>query len=351
MNTDVYKTIKLKLANEYLTNPGWKLYPRGADFIEKPAFSCNIPHRAVNIGTMGQCYLCTCDPWLPISVGHILEFDKLADIWNNPVAHVLQEDVDSKKYTWCAIEHCSVIAKDINSSHYQVTIMIDDSCNLACPSCRREIKNYTSGPIYEERNHLAQHILGLINNFDQPLIIRTSGGDALASSIMRPMLLNWTPKKDQYFSLQTNGLLLKKLLPGSQLALHMSEMLISVDAGSQAVYEQVRQPAKWQVLQENLEWVRDNRFSDMPRAHIDLSFTLQDTNAEDIINFADMVAKYKLKGRITKLDDWNTFDDFNSQDVIGNPDHPKRSIVFEQLREIKKMRHINLPKYMQDLVS
>lgn len=312
-------------------------YTRGSK-IDRIDHVCERPFRTTTIGNDGSCYVCICDAWLPISVGNIESFQSLEEIWNNPTARDIQKDIKEKRYTNCAVTHCGILQHDILQPTYRINVALDTSCNLACPTCRKDMINFTSGPIYEERLKRTQHFLSLLERFHHDLtIILIGNGDPLASTVMRPIVLGWHPKSNQKIILFTNGLLMKKLLPGSTIFNNVGEFHISVDAGSKEVYEKVRRPGRYDVLRENLDWLRDHR----PRqSRVVLKFTLSAYNAEDVINFADMCKHYQFEGEITKLDDWGTFDDFDSKDVIDNLNHPLRSAALAKLIEVKTRRDI-----------
>jgi len=323
-------------------------YPRGRDHVGTITNTCNRPFKSVSISGFGECFLCICDAWLPISVGKITDFERLEDIWNNNIALQIQQDITDKKFTYCAVEHCGIIDDNQFSPEYRINVALDDSCNIACPSCRRNIINYTDGPVFEERSHQVNHFLKLLKNFDKPFtIILTGSGDPLASLIMRPIVLNWAPKVNQRIVLFTNGLLIKKLLPDSTILPNIREFQISVDAGTKQVYENVRRPGKFEVLQENLKWLSKNR-----KFGVDvlLKFTLSAANAADVVNFSDMCKQYGFKGEITKLDDWNTFDDFDSQDVVDNTKHELHLTAVEQLKIVSTYSHIRLGQNLRKLL-
>jgi Radical SAM superfamily/Iron-sulfur cluster-binding domain len=325
-----------------------KWYPRGKDrgnIVNR----CNLPYKALGIDTGGECFLCQCEAWLPVSVGNILDFHSLAQVWDNPVAQELQRDVDEKKFTHCAVEHCFITEQDIVFDNYQISVNIDETCNLACPSCRRELINHNSGADYEKKLNMVNHLVNLINEFDQPMKLVMSGnGDPLASLIMRPLLLNWRPKHNQTIKLFTNGLLMRKLLPNSPVYPHIDEYQISVDAGSKSVYEVVRQPGKFEVLLDNLTWLAETR---KVNTKVYLQFCLSGNNATDIVNFAELCKKFGFVGNITKLDNWNTFDDFNSVDVVDNPEHLLHNIALEQLSIVDKYDNICLNSYLKKVIN
>jgi hypothetical protein len=323
-----------------------KFYPRGADS-GAIVHSCNAPHKVVNIDTQGQCYICHCEAWLPITVGNILDFGSLEEIWNCAIAQDLQVDIDNKKFTYCAVKHCGIINRDVFFPTYQIGINIDESCNLACPSCRRYLVNYTSGEVFDLRKNYVDHVVALIQQFDKPLkLIMSGNGDPLASLIMRPLVLNWQPKSNQLIKLFTNGLLIKKLLPDSPVLPYIREFQISVDAGSADVYHVVRSPGRFDVLLDNLDWLSKNRNG----ARVDLQFCLQAANAHNLVAFADLCRDYDFSGNIVKLDNWHTFDDFAAHDVIDNPNHPLHLTAIRGLQSIRDRKNIYINSYLLDYI-
>jgi MoaA/NifB/PqqE/SkfB family radical SAM enzyme len=299
---------------------------------------CERPFKTATISNNGDCFVCICDAWLPISVGNIESFHSLEEIWTNPTAKEIQQDIQDKKFTNCAVTHCGILHGDILQPTYRINVALDTSCNLACPTCRREMINFTTGPVYEERLKRVNHFLKLLESFHHELsIILIGNGDPLASAIMRPVVLNWKPKSNQKIILFTNGLLMKKLLPSSGIFQNISEFHISVDAGSKQVYEQVRRPGKYEILRENLDWLSQNRPAD---SNVILKFTLSADNVNDVENFTKMCNHYQYHGEITKLDDWGTFDNFDSKDVVDNVNHKFHQMAVTQLKIAKTQKQI-----------
>lgn len=304
---------------------------RGKDFVAPVTpYHCNVPEKTVVIDNQGDCFVCTCGNWLPISVGNISNCQELNDVWKFPKARLYQSDIKDKTYRHCAVTRCGVLDRDIYLNRYHISINIDETCNLACPSCRRELINIHSGPEFEKKKAIMDHTISLIEKFTDPLdIVVTGYGDPLASLIMRPLFLNFVPRENQWLWLQTNGLLMKNLLPDSPVLPHIEKFLISIDAGSAEVYEDVRRPGKFVHLIKNLEWLAANRPRDTKL--VELRLVLQNANAHDLVNFADLCDRFGFEGFISDLWDWNTFDDFGSQDVTKNPLHPLRDIARNQL--------------------
>lgn len=279
-------------------------WPRGRSEKQPITNSCNRPFKTVEIDMFTNCNLCVCTGWLPRPVGKITDFSRLEDIWDNPRAHEIQADVTDKKFTWCAVEHCGIKHHSNHESMYQIVFAIDDSCNLQCPSCRREKRMYTEGPLYEEKLHAVQHTVNLLNKFDQRAhILFNCSGDPLASYISRPFLQSYVGNEKQTFTLFTNGILIKKLLPTTAIFPRITNYLISVDAGSPEVYEQVRVGGDWDTLMGSFDFLKEQGLSRL----VNLQFVVQKNNFRDIPKFAQLLEKYNFKGTLTNLDNWGTW--------------------------------------------
>jgi molybdenum cofactor biosynthesis enzyme MoaA len=288
---------------------------RGKNYDGIITHSCNVPTKAITVDYQGDCFICDCDGWLPISVGKIESFTSLDAVWNSPVAKVLQDDIDKKKFTWCAVKNCGIIDQDIQLNEAELLINTDESCNLACPSCRREQIMHTQGPFFDQQLSRTSHLINLLEKFSDPLKIVMSGnGDPLASLILRPLIIDYQPKKNQWVLLKTNGLLLQKTLTKSKMVSNIKHYSISVDAGSKEVYENVRRPGRWKNLIENLDYLQD--LSSEHNAKVDLNFVIQKNNFRDLENFIDLCQKYQYNGVITQLTDWGTWNVFSEHNVL-----------------------------------
>jgi len=287
--------------------------PRGRLLSTPILHSCNVPYHTVVVDFNSNCLICGCDGWLPIPVGQVQDFASLEDVWNSPVAKILQQDIDAKKFTWCAVEHCGIKHGNIKQTRYEVSINIDESCNLHCPSCRREPIMHLSGPVVDKKIQDVERILSWLESFDHPVHIVLSGnGDPLASTIIRPLIKKYKPKNNQTFKLFTNGLLIKKQLADTDILESISEFSISVDAGSQLVYENVRRGGSWAVLLENFEYLTSINKNKL----VNLNFAVQQNNFNDLQNFVDVCNHYNFNGLIHGLDNWGTW---NTDDIL-NPD-------------------------------
>jgi len=275
--------------------------------------------------------LCGCDAWLPISVANILEISILEEVWQKDLAKKLQKNIDDKKYTWCSVDSCGIKKSDQIKSKYFISVNVDESCNLACPSCRSHKINWITGPKYDSRLKIANHLVGLINNFHKPLEIMMSGnGDPLASLIYRPLLLKMKPKDNIDIRLLTNGLLLKKIIPKIKVKDNIKHLDISIDAGDKDTYEKVRLGGVWEQLIDNLNFVKEN-FG----CEVTLKFVLQDRNLESLDNFVKLLEKYQFRGNIMPLEDWSSMKDFQTHNIFSK-DHPNNEAMLEKIGRYKR---------------
>lgn len=307
--------------------------PRNGDLRLTINNRCNVPSHTLLVDWKGDCFVCSCEAWLPVSAGNILDIKSLNDFWSTGVPAELQQDINQKKFTHCAVDRCGILNNSIEEKIYTISINIDASCNLICPSCRKESVMVDSGPEYDLKLRQVNHLIDLLEEFDRPCRIVMSGnGDPLSSPIMRPLLHRFKPGVNQQIRLFTNGLLLEKQLRNNPIVDNINQYFISVDAGSSEVYEQVRYPGRYNILLKNFDFLKE--LIDITAAEVLLMFVLQRSNYHDMAEFAELCIRYGFNGVINRLEDWGTWDSFDDQDVIGNVNHPLHA---ESIAELKRI--------------
>jgi MoaA/NifB/PqqE/SkfB family radical SAM enzyme len=317
----------IPIANQHAYNS----IPRNRDLGLKIDYKCNAPSKQLVVDWKGDCFVCGCEAWLPISVGHITDFKRLDQVWSNSTAQLLQQDINDGKFTHCAVDRCGVVNGDKIDLHHVISINIDESCNLACPSCRSQPILINSGFEYNSKLQQVYHLMNLLQQFKEPCHIVMSGnGDPLASAIMRPLIREFRPGANQTIRLFTNGLLMEKQLNDSPILEHITQYFISIDAGSASVYHDVRRPGNWNVLMRNLEWLK--LVQQRTGAEVLLKFVLQQANHRDIQNFCELCIDFGFNGVVNRLEDWGTWASFTEQDVVGNTAHPEHGAAIENLR-------------------
>ena len=292
---------------------------------------CKDPFDGCSIDRFGQVFVCTCDGKLPISVGHITDFQSLEQIWTNDIAQQLQQTILEQKFTYCDVNNCGILhsnAADADSyfkSHRrkEIFLNIDESCNLQCPSCRDTMIYIKNGQQYTDKIKWVNHFHDLLKQYDGALDLYTSGnGDPFASEIYQEFLLTCELKSNQKFNFLTNGLLLQqRFSENPYLVKNTNLIMISIDAGSKEVYEDVRRPGKWEKLIDNLDCL-----SELTKQGISaqLNFVIQRANYRDIPNFIKLAEKYKFRTHYALLEDWRTFDGgFYQQNAVHEESNPE----------------------------
>ena len=336
----------IPIANQHSYNS----IPRNADLKLSIENACNAPSRQLVIDWKGDCFVCGCEAWLPVSVGQISNFDSLAAVWASPTAQALQADIDAGLYSHCAVDRCGVVhAPKIDKTHV-VSINIDESCNLRCPSCRPAAIMINSGAEYDRKLAQAQHIRQLLEEFTEPCHIVMSGnGDPLASAVMRPLIREFRPRANQTIRLFTNGLLLKKQLADSPIVNNITQYFISIDAGSADVYQQVRLGGQWSQLMTNLTWLQHT--VKRTGAEVLLKFVLQQHNYQDMHNFCQLCVDMGFEGVVNRLEDWGTWNNYAEHDVIGNVNHINHPAAMQFLHHAysKYAQHIQFNSSLVEL--
>ena len=277
---------------------------------------CWQPFRGGSIDRDGNVYVCTCDGYLPVSVGNILDFQRIQDIWNNPIAHQLQSTVQDRSYLYCDVSNCGIRQAgkktldetlDVHPT-YDLFVNIDESCNLRCPSCRDElIFIKRNNPEFLQKLQMINHLQKLIEDFDGPISLTTSGnGDPFASEIYQDFLREIKLKPGQFINFLTNGLLLKTRCNENLSIIENTEnFYISVDAATKQTYELVRPPANWERLLDNFDYLVEKKNQGY-KFEVTINFVISSLNFRDIPVLFELCAQYGFGYRFAYLQDWYT---------------------------------------------
>jgi molybdenum cofactor biosynthesis enzyme MoaA len=288
-----------------------QLLPRGSTTNVPVTNKCNLPSNTIVVDYLGNCMLCECDGWLPIPVGKVMDFDTVDAVFASEAAQTIQQDVDSGMFSWCAVDHCGVRVRDKIRTTTTLYLNIDESCNLHCPSCRRSAIMISQGEEFDKKIQQVERIMHWLDQYNRDIHIVMSGnGDPLASHIMRPLVKNLTPRPNQTFTLFTNGLLIKKHLEDSKILDNITQFKISVDAGSSAVYQDVRRPGNWHILLQNFDFIKHIGKNNITL----LNFAVQKKNYQDIPKFVELCQHYGFTAYIHQLDNWGTWNIIDAVD-------------------------------------
>lgn len=306
-----------------------------------PAGRCDLPWNTVNIDRQGRVFVCDCNGWVPFSVGHVMEFADLDDVFESPQARDVQQAIRDGNYRYCETSYCGVESQIKTTPYdYRIHLGMDDSCNLQCPSCR------TSMIFRQDQEYLDQRFgwVDRINDWiaARPLsriaVMIGSNGDPLASSVYRRFMSKYMlPTVD--YEILTNGLLLERHLADLEILPNLRHLQISIDAASADVYHDVRRPGRWEQLLSSLDCVAELRQHHDFR--VSAYFVIQRRNLDDVIPFIDFCYRYRMAPGFSLLRDWASWTDFDSHCVH----QPKHELYdrFLSVIDHPKFRALNVP--------
>lgn len=301
-------------------------------------------------GTVPQLYACQCPAMLPYSVSDGTETQPIEDIWNGDAIQEMRRSILDGDFTYCSRFYCADILGGRLPKKNEVTnpkmrsvienhrVVLDDgprllslshdpSCNLACPSCRKEIISIKN----EQRDVLDRFsdriLLPLMEGARTTLVI-SGDGDPFSSKHYRRLIRNLDPVRHSKARVQfiTNGLLLTEREWSELSNLHgmIGAVCVSVDAAEAEVYEDLRRPGKWSVITQNLEFLSQLRRADRV-PYVSLNFVVQQKNYRQIPAFIEMTRAFGFdRALFLKLINIGSFtaDEFVENDVC-DPRHPE----------------------------
>ncbi len=347
---------------------------------------CRLPFTEVSILPNGDVTPTCCPDWIEFPFGNILK-QSWQEIWNGSAAQALRKSSLDGSLRHCSSGWCpSLQAADQgmpNSHVYRhdelperlgekvlldafekkstevavlpkvVNLIYDRSCNLRCPSCREDILKLSP-----EEQGILQRIHGIATSeIVRSAEILTMGGtgDPIASPTLRDFLINLR-KEDfpnlKVIGLQTNAQLLTVKLWEQMKGVQQVECVaieVSIDAATSSTYNLVRPPGKWDVLMENLHFIKG-----LPNLSIlIISFVVQENNyheMEDFIQLGRFLSRFgkkiSVKVMFYQIRSWGQFtEEALRQKQIQNPQHPLHSKFLPALANVEKLRRAHINEY------
>ncbi len=346
---------------------------------------CALPFTAINIMENGDVYPDCCSDWVEFPLGNLFA-QSWSEVWNGQNARRLRRsmqrgDLRHCDRHWCphiqnalgGIDDPNVVPRgarrhldlpadarsgsvEMSEGPVRVGLHYDDSCNLACPTCRAGV-HMVNGEALERMGRLhavvAAEVLPHARSFSL-----TGTGDPFASAFLRAFLEGFDraqyPKLERVH-LHTNATMWSRGLWARMPALHEIEVTtdVSVDAACAATYEVVRRPARWDRLQENLEFIVT-----IPNlSALGVSMTVSQLNVAELVAFHDwarvlaercpekfVFVEYKrVRRRGHHTDDqWRSLG-------LEHLDDPTTKLLLAQLRELEGRRPRGRPEIRSNL--
>ena len=229
-----------------------------------PHLFCRAPFQNIETNPNGDVFFC-CPAWLPKPIGNLKQASA-EEIWNSTAAQDIRASIHDGSYRHCSRVHCPKLSgsgsglehkskishrelasvaeerqTELASMPANIILSHDRSCNIACPSCRREL-------ILARKDEQAA-LNAMADNVIFPLLgqarkVRvTASGDPFGSAHFQYVLRNLGRSNNPKLrlDLQTNGLLLTpKLWETLKLEGKVDQLLVSSDAAEAETYAELR---------------------------------------------------------------------------------------------------------------
>ena len=243
-----------------------------------------------------------------------------------------------------------------NHGPERIKVCSDDACNLKCPTCREELRPNTA----EKTTRTGNLMKAITRDYGATLktIITSGGGDPFYSTPMREFLLGINkdnfPTLD-YVILHTNGILFTPKMWEKMKNIHSQIKLveISIDAARKDTYENiVRLGGKWDVLMENLEFIKTIDSIEM----VMLDFVVQKANFREMEDFVLMgqrifgESEFKLQINFTKVWPWPSIKPETYKEMcVWDSTHPDYNEFVKEIRKIEQYDIVlhNLNEYSE----
>ncbi len=284
-----------------------------------------------------QVYLC-CQGWLPISVGYA-EQTPIKEIWQSKTASKIRQSVIDGSFKYCKKTFCRyleggevpdqlenplITVGEHTYERYKKAVeepikylpepktlnaAYDYSCNLSCPSCRKEIRQ-DSKEQRENNNQFIEATLEEIGNKLQLLYV-TGSGDPFGSRHFWDLLQSDITNKypNLRFRIHTNAQLLTPNRWQRIKHLHhkIDTLEISIDGASAETYEENRRPGKWIDLLERMNFVSEI-IREQESIKLTVSFVIQANNYFEMEKFVELGKTWEANTiQFSCLNNWGTF--------------------------------------------
>ncbi len=334
-----------------LLDPGNPMYDLGGRF-------CRTPFEVLDV-LDGTSHLC-CANWVLPSAGNLAE-ESWENVWNSDTAQSIRASIHDGSFRYCNKIACPAIGGNLLPAKaevaaasndwreivetertamvkgpYRVNLAYDNTCNLSCPSCRKE--KIAADAVKRARFDALQEqaILPLLR--ETRLVFITGAGDPFASKNFRKLMERLGPEDypDLKFQIMTNGMLFTRREWDRFPALHgrVAFLRISIDAATGPTHELLRRGARWPVMQDNLAFVSELRAAGKID-RVDLTFVVQRDNFREMGDAVDLARHYGAdRIGFFRLTNWGTFTNAEyAERAVFMPSHPLHGEFLRAMRD------------------
>lgn len=326
---------------------------------------CRSPFERAEVMPNGDVFLC-CPGWLPKPIGN-LKTQSMEAIWNSAAAQEIRKSVTDGSFKNCNSDLCphlnaeksggtpsifspledqaqprtawgkKIISGQTPKGPLVLNLAFDNSCNLSCPSCRRE--PFALRPGSPEYLMAEKFATGVIESLGSLQRLKAAGvGEPFASRLYWKILTSADRAlhPNLRIQIQTHGLLFtpdrwKELEKAHGL---IDNVEVSVDAATAETYALNRRGGSFEMLEERLKYIASLRESGALKK-LSLSFVVQANNHREMPAFVSWARTFKPDAILfSRLADWATFPwAMYLKRAIHLADHPEHGEFRKVLRD------------------
>lgn len=339
----------------YRVKPNGSFFTSNYDLLKNMIYTdpidnieCEFPFSFMSIYAAGNVHIC-CDGWADSYIGNVLD-SSLDTLWNSYAYKLRRLAIINKTYSFCNKKECPKLK--VNSPktytrfeevrHYdypkKMSVCIDHSCNLYCPSCRTQRYN-AIGEEKEFVNSIKDKILEApwINDVE----LQVAGdGEVFYSEAYLDLIFRENNKKRSSILVLTNGTLFTKKYLDRLCELYNTVYIsISMDGATKNTYEKLRRGGNFDYLMKNLEYISQKKKVDSSLKSVELNFVIQRDNYKEIPNFIELIKRLDFNyADFSRLRNWGalTSSEYEKMSMFYANDSTPKEELKEILNLIKK---------------
>jgi MoaA/NifB/PqqE/SkfB family radical SAM enzyme len=323
---------------------------------------------------------CCSESWMPTWIGDFSQ-NSIRELWNAPKIQEIRKSILDGSYKFCDFHQCPFYSNDsyylytreelenpellpdVKKRHVQkhapwiqflldgktqvdkmpanYNMAYDETCNLACPSCRDTVKIYKDGPEKDLRTEIQDKLLSEFKSFgkDHSGRFNISGsGEAFISRVFTDFLFNFDGQEypNMDVNIQSNGVLFTKANWEKMEKIHgnINEVLISLDASDPETYKKIRVNGSFEKLLANLEFLSSLRAQGKIR-RLMLAFVVQKNNFREMPEAIRIAQQLKTDLIVFNLlNDWGSWTkEEYEQNAIWKHFHPQYNEFLDVLTD------------------
>lgn len=356
-------SIHLKAAKHALAQKlsGTAVTPRLVKFIGEDdghlkQFVCREPFSRFDIGPSGEVLVC-CGHWLPTSIGDFQK-NSVEDVLNSPMALKIRQSVTDGTYKYCNHLECGTMTQEtlptldaptnerarhaIANGDFRVDgvdhvlFAFDQSCNLSCPSCRRERIIERPSQSEEKAQAVEQKLLPLLPKLR--VLNLNPAGELFSSKPSRRLLelIDDHRCPDLVLDIISNGTLFSEAEWTKFPGIHnkVRSIRISTDAARKHTFEKLRRLGNYEIFVRNMEFLSRLRADDVI-PYLCFSFTYQRDNFREMKEFVEFCRTMNCDFAIfERLQNLGAFSDEEYRErAVHHPTHPLYAEFIDQISD------------------